>query len=387
MKSPMKATLIAELWNQMVAVMRMEIRKSFFSKRSLWIYLLALAPAFLLFINSFYAARENRRLTRIAAEHPIPRGALLTLRPNMSVDEVVARLGEPYEKNSRMIWAGPPPRNVRRGQPQAPSTPEQNRPQQRERLIYRYTDGETDAIIWFMDGKMMSLNRRVSQSLANILIVFASQFQLYFVRLAIFFGCAGVFTNLFRGELLDKSLHFYLLAPVPRPILVLGKYLAGVFATSVIFSLSTALQFAAMLRGYDSAAVQTYLQNGGWDHVFSYMSVAALACVGYGSIFLAAGLITSNPTVPAAFMLIWESVNAFMPGTLKLASVLFYLQSLCPIAPSPDRGMPPFLRALLSPAEPTSVLTSIAAIAGVALLLLFVGSLKANKLEINYSAD
>jgi len=49
--------------------------------------------------------------------------------------------------------------------------------------------------------------------------------------------------------------------------------------------------------------------------------------------------------------------------------------------------MPPFLRALLSPAEPTSVLTSIAAIAGVALLLLFVGSLKANKLEINYSAD
>ena len=65
MKSPMKATLIAELWNQMVAVMRMEIRKSFFSKRSLWIYLLALAPAFLLFINSFYAARENRRLNDV----------------------------------------------------------------------------------------------------------------------------------------------------------------------------------------------------------------------------------------------------------------------------------------------------------------------------------
>lgn len=59
-----------------------------------------------------------------------------------------------------------------------------------------------------------------------------------------------MFTNLFRGEMLDKSLRFYLLAPVPHPMLVLGKYLAGLFATSVIFSLSTALQFAAMLRGF-----------------------------------------------------------------------------------------------------------------------------------------
>jgi hypothetical protein len=73
--------------------------------------------------------------------------------------------------------------------------------------------------------------------------------------------------------------------------------------------------------------------------------------------------------------------------TLKLASVLFYLQSLCPIAAPLARGMPPFLRALLAPAEPTGVLTSIATIATVVLLVLFIGSLQANKLEINYSAD
>jgi hypothetical protein len=187
--------------------------------------------------------------------------------------------------------------------------------------------------------------------------------------------------------MLDKSLHFYLLAPVPRPILVLGKYLAGLFATSVIFALSTALQFAAMLRGFDQTEVMKYLQNDGWDHVFAYMGVAVLACAGYGSVFLAAGLLTNNPTVPAAVILIWESVNAFMPGTLKLASILFYLQSLCPIAAPTDRGVPPFLLALLAPAEPTSVLTSITAIAGVVLLVLIVGSIQANKLEINYSAD
>jgi hypothetical protein len=378
--------MIGELWNQLVAVMRMEIRKSFFSKRSIWIYLLAIAPAFLLFINSFYSGRESRRLAKIAAEHPIPPGALSTLRPRMDVKDVVAILGEPYEKSSRMFWGGPPPGppGQRRGGP-APTT--QSRPQQRERLMYRYTDGDADVTLLFIDGSVVSINRRPVQTLPNLLIVFATQFQLYFVRLAIFFGCAGVFTNLFRGEMLDKSLHFYLLAPVPRPILVFGKYLAGLFATSVIFSMSTALQFAAMLRGYDRETVLQYLQNGGWDHLFSYMSVAALACAGYGSVFLAAGLFTNNPTVPAAVILIWESVNAFMPGTLKLASVLFYLQSLCPIAPPADRGVPPFLRALLSPAEPTGVLISIGAIAAVVMVVLFVGSLQANRLEINYSAD
>jgi ABC-type transport system involved in multi-copper enzyme maturation permease subunit len=376
--------VINELWNQMIAVIRMEIRKSFFSKRSIWIYLLAFAPAFLLFINSFYAGRESRRLAKIAADHPIPPGAMRAIRPNMTVEEVVASLGEPYQKDTRHVWTGPPPQQRRgRGGPVQTDT----RPQQRERLIYRYTDGETDMGVWFMDGKLMTVNRRPTQSLPNMLIVFATQFQLYFVRLAIFFGCAGVFTNLFRGELLDKSLHFYLLAPIPRPVLVFGKYLAALFATSVIFSLSTALQFAALLRGYDSTIVDKYLQNGGWDHVFSYMSVAALACVGYGSVFLAAGLITNNPTVPAAFMLIWESVNAFMPGTLKMASVLFYLQSLCPIAAPVDRGMPPFLRALISAAEPTGIFTSILAIATIAGLVLFLGSLKASQLEINYSAD
>ena len=43
----------------------------------------------------------------------------------------------------------------------------------------------------------------------------------------IFFGCLGIFMNLFRGEVLDRSLHYYFLAPVRREVLVIGKYLAG----------------------------------------------------------------------------------------------------------------------------------------------------------------
>ena len=129
---------------------------------------------------------------------------------------------------------------------------------------------------------------------------------------------------------MDKSLHFYLLSPVPRPILAIGKYVAGLFATSVVFAASVALQFYGLLRGFASASVHEYLQKGGWNQILAYMGVAVLACAAYGSIFLAAGLVSRNPTVPAALLLLGESVNAFLPGTLKMVSVVFYLQSLCP---------------------------------------------------------
>src|SRR5579871_7046791 len=57
--------------------------------------------------------------------------------------------------------------------------------------------------------------------------IFATTFQLFYLRLAVFFGCLGIFMNLFRGEVLDKSLHFYFLSPIRRDVLMIGKFLAG----------------------------------------------------------------------------------------------------------------------------------------------------------------
>jgi ABC-type transport system involved in multi-copper enzyme maturation permease subunit len=360
--------MIGEFWRLTIAVIRIEFAKTFFARRSLWIYLLALLPPTLFYVNSIYSGRENRRLAAVAAEHPIPKENLRLIRPGLSEERVVERLGEPYRKLSRKFWMGRPPL-------------------QHDRSTYFYTDGQTDFMMIFADGTLQGISRRGGQGLPQLLLVFATVFQLYFIRLAIFFGCAGIFSNLFRGEMLDKSLHFYLLSPLPRPALVAGKYIAGLLATALIFSASTALQFYAMLRGFDSASVSQYLKSGGWDQIAAYMSIAALACVIYGSIFLAAGLFSKNPAVPAALILLWESVNAFIPGTLKMASVVFYLQSLSPIEAMPDQNLPPLLRSLLAPAERVEILTSIGVILALTALVLVFSSVHTRKLEINYSSD
>jgi ABC-type transport system involved in multi-copper enzyme maturation permease subunit len=360
---------MGELWSQMIAVVRIELTKTFFARRSLWIYLLALLPVSLFYINSIYAKREHQRLARIAVDHSVGRDAIRSIRRGSTVQQVVETLGEPYRRNSREFWMGRPP-------------------QRHERLTYYYTDGEVDFTFFFNDGILQGTGRSgASQSLPQTLLVFASVYQLYFIRLAIFFGCAGIFTNLFRGEMLDKSLHFYLLAPIPRPVLVAGKYLAGLFATAIIFSASTALQFYAFLRGFDNVAVHEYLQRDGWHHIAAYMGISALACAAYGSIFLAAGVIAKNPAVIAALLLLWESVNAFIPGSLKMASIVFYLQSLCPIEPPPDATIPPALLALVAPAGRVSTFTGIIAMVALSLFVLTVSGVLSRKLEINYSAD
>src|SRR4051794_6845167 len=117
--------MFVELWNQTVAVIRIEFAKTFLAKRAMWIYVLALLPAIVFYANSVYTAREHVRLANEAVKHPMKKENVRFVRPGMMADEVVKQLGEPYQKNSRRFWTGRPP-------------------QQHDRQLYFYTDGETE---------------------------------------------------------------------------------------------------------------------------------------------------------------------------------------------------------------------------------------------------
>ena len=49
----------------------------------------------------------------------------------------------------------------------------------------------------------------------------------FYLRAGIFFGCMGIFSNLFRGEMLEKTLHYYFLTPMRREALVAGQVPGG----------------------------------------------------------------------------------------------------------------------------------------------------------------
>ena len=357
-----------KLWcRQIISVVRLELKKTFFSKRGLWIYLLAFTPVVLYMVNSFYVIRERRQLAQLTTEHPVSRAALDSIQTGLNREQVIERLGEPYWQRSRDYDIG--------------------HGKKRSITFYKYTDGENDITYFFEDDKLTRINRRNTGTLAQNQSIFATSFQFYFLRLAIFFGCVGIFVNLFRGEMLDKSLHFYLLTPMRREVLLAGKYFSGLLATTVIFTSSTALQWWAMLWQFDRGIIVDLLANSGWNQYGAYLSVTALACVGYGSIFLAVGLLFKNPIIPTAVVLLWESANPFLPPLLKKTSMIYYLQSLCPVTASPDKNLPPLINLLISPTEPATTLTAVTRILLLTLLVLVIASRLARRLEINYSTD
>jgi ABC-type transport system involved in multi-copper enzyme maturation permease subunit len=209
---------------------------------------------------------------------------------------------------------------------------------------------------------------------------FAIMFQVYFLRLAIFFGCVGVFSNLFRGEMLEKTLHYYFLTPMRRELLVIGKYLTGTAVTLVLFVLSVTTSFYLMGR-HQGVAWSEFLTHGaGFEQMRAYAVIAALACVGYGAIFLAAGLFIRNPMIPAAVVWVWENLNPFLPSFLKKISVIFYLKSLSPVSIPVD----PPLSLLAVDTDPTPAWLAIPGLLIVAMAVLTYAAMSARRAEISY---
>jgi hypothetical protein len=128
-------------------------------------------------------------------------------------------------------------------------------------------------------------------------------------------------------------------------------------------------------------------QNHGLAQGAAYLGVTALACLGYGAFFLAAGMLFRNPIFPAAAILIWEAVNPFLPALLKKFSVIYYLKSLCPVDIPTPPGTPPLLALLVSNPDPVSTPVAVLGIVFVAVLILYLSTFQVRRMEINYTTE
>jgi len=230
---------------------------------------------------------------------------------------------------------------------------------------------------------LIEIERPVSairHSLGDDSTGYAALFQFFFLRGAIFFGCVGIFNNLFRGEMLEKTLHYYYLTPMRRELLVAGKYLAGLGTALVLFVGSAALSFFFIGRHF-GLAYSNYIWHGpGLAQLGWYCSAAALACAGYGAVFLMCGLRYGNPMIPAAVVYVWENLNPFLPSLLQKISVIHYLKALCPV----EVPVPPPLNVMVVDTDATPAWIAVFGLLAVTVLLLGYSALTARDGEISY---
>lgn len=208
--------------------------------------------------------------------------------------------------------------------------------------------------------------------------IFSGLYEGLILRTIVFFGCAWIFMNLFRGEVVDKSLHYYFLAPIKREVLVAGKYISGLLTSVILFFLTTALSY--LLLFMPRAAGQQFFFSGvGLRHLLTYVSITILACIGYGAVFLVIGLFFRNPIIPAVIIYGWEFINFLLPALLKKVSVIHYLKSLTPVPMSEG----PF--AIV--AEPTPAWLSVPGLLIFTAILLVIASVRIRKTEIRYGGE
>ncbi|MEM6792688.1 MAG: hypothetical protein AAF725_01815 [Acidobacteriota bacterium] len=201
-----------------------------------------------------------------------------------------------------------------------------------------------------------------------------------YLSTSIFLSCLILFMSLFRSEILDRSLHYYFLAPVRREVMVVGKYLAALLATAGVFSVSTAVFYLLNMSPWGFGELSRFLFDGpGFGNLLTYVGISVLACVGYGALFLLAGLVFKNPIIPALLFVGWESINTFLPVMLKKFSVLFYLWSLFPIQLADG--------AFAILAEPTPAYLSVPGLLLFACLILAFASWRVRRMEVTYGGD
>src|ERR1044071_7625375 len=118
-------------------------------------------------------------------------------------------------------------------------------------------------------------------------IIYSIIYNGLILRTLVFFGSAWIFMNLFRGEMVDRSLHYYFLSSVRRSVLVVGKYVSRLVTLIVPFTFTTvAAMLLLFVPHFYSQSIRYFTEGRGLGQILTYAGITMLACVGYGAFFL-----------------------------------------------------------------------------------------------------
>jgi len=213
--------------------------------------------------------------------------------------------------------------------------------------------------------------------------ILAGIVQLYYFRLGIFFACMGIFTWLFRGEMVERTLHYQFLVPVRREVLVVGKFLAGAIISIALFETAVLACFYFTYSRFGSAGKAYIFDGPGLGHLWAYLLVTALACLGYGAVFLALSLLFKNPIVPGVLLMGWETIAPIFPAWAQRLSVTFYLKHLCPVS-LPLEGP---LAIFTIVAQPVAPVIAVLGLLCLTIAVLVLSCFLIHRIEITYTTE
>jgi ABC-type transport system involved in multi-copper enzyme maturation permease subunit len=130
----------------------------------------------------------------------------------------------------------------------------------------------------------------------------------------------------FSEEVEEGTLMFLFLRPVPRTIIVLGKYLAFICAIGFLLVISLWLTFCILGSVPDSDMIMydfNVLVKDTW--------VLFLGLSAYGAVMMLIGVYFKHSLMVGIILLfVWDAFAAYLPGTANKLTIKHYLQSIFP---------------------------------------------------------
>lgn len=190
----------------------------------------------------------------------------------------------------------------------------------------------------------------------NAILIFVFQFLI--LVLALFYG-----TSVGTEDLEAGTWAYLVTRPIPRPTIILGKYLANLLLIGLISGTSLVVSFIVLnLENLGNISLYLFL--------FKDLGVLSLALLAYTSFFVFLGVAIRRPIFfGLLFSFGWENVIQYFPGSTQRLAIIHYIKSLIPL-PSSSRFS--FLTFQLKPTKP---IYAILALVGMTVFFLFLGCL------------
>jgi ABC-2 type transport system permease protein len=160
-------------------------------------------------------------------------------------------------------------------------------------------------------------------------------------------------TSLISDEVEQKTLTYLFTSPIPKSIILLGKFFALIAISTLIIVLSVLITYFILIGQMGAYRLIEHLPT-----LYKDTGVLLLGILCYGAFFTFLGARTKHPIIIGLlFSFGWESIISYIPGQVKRLTIMHYLQSIFPhhMWPSDVRGLlaifhkaTPFIPSLLA---------------------------------------
>jgi ABC-2 type transport system permease protein len=157
----------------------------------------------------------------------------------------------------------------------------------------------------------------------DLLAAAESLFSALFLPVVLLLVCLVQGVSLFRTELEEDTLLYPLKRTVPRPSVVVGKYL-GYLGSTLLALLPSAVLGISLAAALGTGPT---VATAGLFEAIVLMTVFAV--VAYGALFLLLGLLTRYALmIGLVYGFLWEAFVSLLPGPIRTWTVVYYLRGV-----------------------------------------------------------